>query len=442
MDAANCANVSDIAAALFEQCCGAQVCEGMVDEYPAPAEPVVLDMRPDRVRALCGAPIETSFMVQRLRRLGCQVTEGADEHETVKVVAPTNRPDLIREIDLVEEILRLWGEGDVEPTLPAARNHAGGLTVDQKRIRKIGQVLRASGLSETTTYNFADPDDLKRLGMTELGRGVPVKIMNPLVADQSEMRRDIMPGLLQSVAYNRAHGVNNVHLYEVGRVFFGHEKKSHPDEPTYVAGVLSGAWDDDQWNRKFRQLDFFDAKGVVENLLEALRITKVRFRPADAEAYPYLQPGCAAEVLAKGELLGWVGNIHPSSLQNFDIDAPVVGFELSVAALLRLAKNELPYQDVPTLPGVSIDLALVVDEDMPFEQVVQRIQSAGGKLLADVRLFDVYRDPVRVGMGKKSMAFSLTYRAADRTLTSQEVEKAHNKLVTKVMKSTGGEVRS
>ena len=442
VDGARCALVSDVAAALFEQCCGADVCEGMVDVYPAPFDAPQMDLRPDRVRALTGAPIEAEFMASRLERLGCTVTRGADEHAPMHVVAPTNRPDLTREIDLVEEVLRLWGEGDVEPTLPAARNHAGGLTVEQQRVRKIGQVLRASGLCETSTYNFADPRDLERLGMSEEGRGVPVKIMRPLVADQSQMRRDIIPGLLRSVAYNLDHGVQNVQLYEIGRVFFGHEHKSQPDEPSYVAGVMCGAWNDDQWNKKYVKLDFFDAKGVVENLLDALRITKVRFKAADPERYGWLQPGRAAEVIAQGELLGWVGNIHPSSLRNFDLDVPVVAFELSVKALLRLARRELPYKEVPTLPGVSIDLALVVDENMTCEQVVQRIQSAGGKLLSDVRLFDVYRDKVRVGEGKKSMAFSLTYRAADHTLTSEEVEKAHNKLVTKVMKSTGGEVRS
>ena len=442
VDGERCAEVSDIAAALFEQCCSADVCEGKVDVYPAPVPAPEMDLRPDRVRSLCGAPIETEFMASRLERLGCTVERGSDEHAAMHVVAPTNRPDLTREIDLVEEILRLWGEGDVEPTIPAARNHAGGLTVEQQRVRRIGQVLRASGLSETTTYNFADPEDLSRLGMSEVGRGVPVKIMRPLVADQSEMRRDMIPGLLRSVAYNIDHGVPNVHLYEIGRVFFGHEHKSQPDEPSYVAGVMCGAWDDDQWSRKYKALDFFDAKGVVESVLEALRITKVRFKPTDPEAYGWLQPGRGAEVIAQGGLLGWVGNIHPANLKNFDIDVPVVAFELSVKALLRLAQRELPYEDVPTLPGVSIDLALVVDEDMTFEQVTQRIKSAGGKLLADVRLFDVYRDPVRVGANKKSMAFSLTYRAADHTLTSEEVEKAHGKLVTKVMKSTGGEVRS
>jgi len=136
-----------------------------------------------------------------------------------------------------------------------------------------------------------------------------------------------------------------------------------------------------------------------------------------------------------------VGNIHPTSLANFGVDDPVVAFELSVDALQRLAKRQLPYQDVPTLPGVDVDLAIVVDEEVTCEMLEQRIASAGGKLLREVRLFDVYRDPIRVGLGKKSMAFALTYRADDHTLTSEEVEKVHGKLVTKVCKATGGEVR-
>ena len=440
VDAAACSRIADIAAALFEECCGAEVCTGKVDNYPAPVEPAHIHLRTQRVCALSGADIEPDFMAQRLRRLGCAVPPAEDGFD---VVAPTNRPDLTREVDLIEEILRLWGEDEVEATLPAARNHAGGLTVDQQRIRKIGATLRALGLSETQTYNFADARDLERLHMSEKGRGIPVQIINPLVADQSQMRRSMLPGLLRSVEYNISHGEKNIALYEIGRVFFGHEHKSQPDEPRFVCGVMSGAWDDDQWNRKYPKLNFFDAKGVVQELLKALRITKVRYKVADQEEYGWLQPGCAAEIYAHGgELIGWVGNIHPEVLQNFEVEQDVVAFELSVEALLRLAKRELPYQEVPTLPGVSVDLAIVVDEDVTAETVEQRIQSAGGKLLADVRLFDVFRDKQRVGEGKKSLAFSLTYRAADHTLTSDEVEKAHDRLVKKVMRAVNGEVRS
>ena len=439
VDGANCANVAEIAAALFEQCCGAEVCPGTVDVYPVAVPAPVIDFRPDRARMLCGADVPDEFMVTRLARLGCKVEPAGEGHLTV--TAPTNRPDLTREVDLIEEVCRLWGEGDITPTLPAAKNHAGGLTVEQRRVRLIGQTLRACGLSETSTYCFADPNDLVKLGITDEGRGIPVKIINPLVADQSQMRQFMLPGLVRSVAYNLDHGVPNVALYEIGRVFYGHENKSQPDEPSFVAGVMAGKRADDAWNQKFGEYDFFDAKGAVESLLDALRLTKVRFKVAEPEQYPWLQPGRAAEVLSQGEVIGWVGNIHPANLQKVGVDVPVVAFELSVEHLLRLAKKELPYVDVPTLPGVTHDLAIVVDEDVTYEQLVQRITSAGGKLLADVRLFDVYRDRVRVGEGKKSMAVSLTYRAADRTLTSEEVEKAHEKLVKKVLRATGGEVR-
>ena len=203
-----------IAAALFEQCCGATVVSGAIDVYPVPVEPRVIGLRPERACAISGVEIPTDFMVARLRRLGCTVAEEADG--TLSVTVPTNRPDLEREIDLIEEILRLWGMDRVPATIPAARNHIGGLTHDQRLVRRVGEILRACGLNETISYAFAAPGDLERTGMTEEGRGVPVKIMRPLVAEQSEMRRTLLPGLLTSVAYNEAHGSENVHLYEMG----------------------------------------------------------------------------------------------------------------------------------------------------------------------------------------------------------------------------------
>lgn len=440
VDAEGCARAAEVACALFAELAGAEVCPGIVDVYPGKEEAAVVSLRPERVRAVCGAPIENDFMEQRLVRLGCSVNRA--DGATWAVTCPTWRPDLTREADLIEEVLRLWGEGEVPPTIPAARNHAGGLTVEQRRQRNIGAVLRACGLSETTTYCFAAPDELSRLRITEVGRGIPVRIENPLVSEQCEMRRSLLPGLVRSVAYNLDHGVANVALYEMGRVFWGKEGRPQPDEPTFVAGVLAGHKAEDAWCEHFAEVDFFDAKGVVEELLSALNITKVRFRVVDETTHPWLQPGRAAEVLAQGEVVGWVGNLHPAALHAADIEVAVVAFEFSQAALLRLAADRLPYCDVPTLPGVTQDLAIVVDESVTYEQLAQRISSAGGKLLADLHLFDVYRDEDRVGAGRKSMAFSLTYRAADRTLTSEEVERAHQRLVEKVCRSTGGEVRS
>ena len=198
---------------------------------------------------------------------------------------------------------------------------------------------------------------------------------------------------------------------------------------------------DGAWNAPAVPFDFFDAKGVLENLARELALPKVRFRALSADEAPQLQPGRAAEMMANGAVVGWVGEVHPLVVDAFGAEPPVVAFELDVAALVRAARPARDYVDVPTFPAVTVDQAFVVAEDVPHEKMVQVMTSAGGKLLESVALFDVYRDAERVGAGKKSMAYSLVYRAPDRTLTSEEVERAHGKLVSKVEKATGAEIR-
>ena len=439
VDETGCVDVANVTCALIEELAGGEVAPGYVDVYPAPKAIDSITLRYRRVLDICGAPIERDFVVRSLTRLGCMVEEAGEDY---LVTPPSFRPDLPREIDLIEEVLRLWGMGRVEATIPAAKNHIGGLTREQQLTRKVGQILRACGLNETTTFGFAAPGDLEKIHMSADGRGVPVVLMNPLVAEQTEMRRSLLPGLLQSVAYNEAHGTTNVHLYEIGTLFRGRENASLPRETQSVAGVLTGSWTDQTWNNTVDKLRFFAGKGIVEELLEQLRLPKVRFRVAEGEGYDFLQPGRAAEVLSGGTVLGWVGEIHPEAREAMDIDQIVVAFELDLDKLIKGAHNQENYHEFSPFPAVQHDLAIVVPDEVTCEDLLQRITSAGGKLLESVRLFDVYRDPIRVGVGKKSMAFSLTYRSDDHTLTSDEVERAHGKIVTKLCKATGGEVRS
>ena len=439
VDETGCVDVANVTCALIEELAGGEVAPGYVDVYPAPKTIDSITLRYQRVLDICGAPIERDFVVRSLTRLGCTVEETGEDY---LVTPPSFRPDLPREIDLIEEILRLWGMGRVEATIPAAKNHIGGLTHEQQLTRKVGQILRACGLNETTTFGFAAPGDLEKIHMSADGRGVPVVLMNPLVAEQTEMRRSLLPGLLQSVAYNEAHGTTNVHLYEIGTLFHGRENASLPRETQSVAGVLTGSWTDQTWNNTVDKLRFFAGKGIVEELLEQLRVPKVRFRVAEGEGYDFLQPGRAAEVLSGGTVLGWVGEIHPEAREAMNIDQIVVAFELDLDKLIKGAHNQENYHEFSPFPAVQHDLAIVVPDEVTCEDLLQRITSAGGKLLESVRLFDVYRDPIRVGVGKKSMAFSLTYRSDDHTLTSDEVERAHGKIVTKLCKATGGEVRS
>ena len=413
---------------------------GIVDVWPRVTPAPQLQFRIPRFNAMMGSDIPRDFIVDILGRLGCKVSDGETE-DVLAVEAPTFRPDLEREIDLYEEVLRLWGMDRIASSLPGGPGRVGTRTEEERKRDVVNDTLRASGLNETMTYSFAQPDDLERLRMSAEGLGDPVELINPMNADQSVLRRSIIPGLLRSVAHNQAHGVKNIQLYEIGETFHAAEGRQLPKERTRVAGVLVGAMGDPAWNVSPQPFDFFDGKGVIESLVRELAIPKVRFKALSADEAPHLQPGRAAQVLSGGTVLGWLGEIHPLAVDAFEAHGPVVAFELELSALLKSSEPARPYVDVPTYPAVSLDVAFVVNEDVTDERMMQCMSSAGGKLLGGVQLFDVYRDDERVGVGKKSMAYALTWRSADKTLTSEEAEKAHQKLVKKVCGATGAEVR-
>lgn len=441
---------SDASAALIAAVSGGTVRPGIVDVWEQKTEPIMLDFRIPRFNAMMGAEIDRDYIISTLTRLGCAVTV-ADEAESVAascaegellhVLAPTFRPDLEREIDLYEEVLRLYGMDRIEPTLPGGAGRIGKRTVAEQKIQKINDTLRAAGLNETVTYSFAEPGDLDKLRMDKEGLGMPVELLNPLNAEQSIMRQSIIPGLLHSLAYNQNHGVKNVQLYETGRVFFAAEGKKKPKEKECVAAVLAGAMGDPAWNNTPAAFDFFDGKGIIESLLHELATPKVRFKALSAEEAPHLQPGRAAQVLSGGTVLGWVGEIHPLAADAFEATAPVVAFELDLDALVKTSQPARDYVDVPLFPAVTMDIALVVDEDVTNEKLMQVMRSAGGKLLSSIQLFDVYRDEERLGAGKKSMAYALEYRSPDKTLTAEEVNKQHERLIKKTCGATGAEVR-
>lgn len=442
--------LSDASAALIAAVSGGTVRPGIVDVWEQKTEPIMLGFRIPRFNAMMGAEIDRDYIISTLTRLGCAVTV-ADEAESVAascaegellhVLAPTFRPDLEREIDLYEEVLRLYGMDRIEPTLPGGAGRIGKRTVAEQKIQKINDTLRAAGLNETVTYSFAEPGDLDKLRMDKEGLGMPVELLNPLNAEQSIMRQSIIPGLLHSLAYNQNHGVKNVQLYETGRVFFAAEGKKKPKEKERVAAVLAGAMGDPAWNNTPAAFDFFDGKGIIESLLHELATPKVRFKALSAEEAPHLQPGRAAQVLSGGTVLGWVGEIHPLAADAFEATAPVVAFELDLDALVKTSQPARDYVDVPLFPAVTMDIALVVDEDVTNEKLMQVMRSAGGKLLSSIQLFDVYRDEERLGAGKKSMAYALEYRSPDKTLTAEEVNKQHERLIKKTCGATGAEVR-
>jgi phenylalanyl-tRNA synthetase beta chain len=435
VDRTGCVDAADRAADLMVELAGGVVDTGVVDVFELPLSQRRLTLRMHRLAQVLGVEIDAEHVTGILLRLGCAVEAHADR---VEVTVPTYRPDLEREIDLIEEVLRIHGMERVEATLPAGRGRVGALTREQKWRERIGVTLRAAGLNETMTYAFTDAGDLQKLDMPLAEDELQVELLNPMSAEQSVLRRTLLAGLLRSVSYNQRRGVADVHLYESGSVYWTAVGRKQPKEREVVAGALTGSWMRASWNEPARPLDFFDGKGILETLMRDLGVTRFKVRSTDKG---WLQPGRAAEVLLGGEVVGWLGEVHPTVLRRFECEGPVVAFELDLGRLVRAANDGRTVVEPPRFPAVELDVALVVDEEVTAERVAQAIMSAGGKLLEGARLFDVYRGK-GVDPGKKSMAFALTYRVADRTLTAEEVDAAHERLVRKVLAATGGALRT
>ncbi|MBN2839489.1 MAG: phenylalanine--tRNA ligase subunit beta [Coriobacteriia bacterium] len=437
------ARASARAAALIAEVAGGTVAPGVVDAYPGERPLLHLALRTERVNALLGTELSTARIVELLVPLGMDVSV---EGDTLDVVVPSFRPDLEREVDLIEEVARLHGLENIPSTRPGGRGRIGGRTSAQRFSASLGAALRAAGLDEHIGYSFGDAKDLDRLGWELASDEMLVELINPMSEDQSVMRWTLLPSLLRALSHNQRRGVADVHLYEMGTAFITADGRKQPKERLMVAGVLAGSWVRPGWNDPAPALGFFDAKGVLERVFESLHVERWSVRSA---ARPWLQAGRTAEVIVGGDVVGWLAEVDPGVLEAFDATGPVAAFELSVPALVKAAsRTKLAFSDIPRFPAVALDLALVVPEDVTADRVAAALRSAGGQLLESVRLFDVYRDAEstpeekrRLPEGTKSLAFSLTYRAADRTLSDDDVRPVHEKLVRKACGAVGAEVR-
>jgi len=396
------------------------------------------------VNAVLGTGISAERMAGIISSIGMSFTSHA---EAFDVVVPSFRPDIEREIDLIEEIARLYGLENIGSTLPGGRERVGGRTLRQRLVSNVGSLMRSAGLDEHIGYSFGDRADLGRLGWTLSDDELLVDLINPMSEEQAVMRWTLAPSLLRAVSRNQRHGVPDVHLYELGTTFVAADGAKQPRESQRLGGVLTGSWVRQGWSEPSVTLGFFDGKGVLESLFDALHVSDWSVR---SETFAWLQPGRSAEVLCGREVIGCLGEVDEAVLDAYDATGPVVIFELDVDGIERAAASAaIAYRDIPRFPGVTLDLALVVDEGIEAEKLRVQIESADGALLESVRLFDVFRDPPgidpdarRLPVGRKSLAFSLVYRAADRTLTDADVRPVQKKLVRRVCAATGAELRS
>ena len=416
------------AAGLIAAWSGGSVLAGEIDVGEAPRRRTA-SVRPSRASVLLGYELTDTMVSDALARLRLQATIGDDD---VTVEVPGFRVDLVREADLIEEVGRVIGYERVPAPVRGAPQ-AGGLRRDQRVRRRIRDLLASAGLYEISSSSFVSATDLE---LFEDARRHGVRIANPISEREDLLRTSLLPGLLDAARRNVAQRAGPVRLFEIGSTFLAGEPD--PEETQRVAALLTGPASD-RWPREDRELDFLDAKGALEHLLSGLGIepwslSELTFAP--------FHPGRSTEViLPERPPAGELAELHPSVAERLDLPGRVAVFELRVADLVAAASEEVAFRPVSRFPPIRRDLAFSVGRDVPAEAVRAGLVDAGGQLLDRAVLFDVYEgDPLPEDA--KSLAFSLEFRAPDRTLTDEEADRLVAAIAERLARDLGAELRS
>ena len=426
-----------LAARLMVELCGARLVGETLDVYPTPVETPVVTLRPERVTRLLGTEVPVRAILAILGRLGFDVAaEGSREAaESLDVSVPTWRfADVQREVDLVEEVGRIHGLDRIPATLPARRNAIGRLTRAQRLRRRLEDALRDRGLTEAVSYAFTSPDKLARLRLPPDA----TRLANPISEEQSLMRPLILPGLLDAARHNAAHGRPGARLFESAHAYppsRSVDGVTPVPERHHLAALLTGP-PEAGWRTPAPPLDFYAGKALLAALLDAAPVA-VRFEPGER---PFLHPGRSASVVSQdGRELGWLGEVHPAILGDWDLDAGVA-FEVDADTLAELAPDAIAYREAGRFPPAVDDLAIAVPEDVPNAEVEGLIRAAGGDLVERVDLFDVYRGE-QLRRGHKSLAYRLQFRSPERTLTDEDLRSLRDEIEAAVQR-IGGRVRA
>jgi phenylalanyl-tRNA synthetase beta chain len=417
---------------------GGKVVGDVVDAYPGTRGPATISVRLPRVRMLTGVALSAATCRDALERLGFDV-EGAggqgDASDGFEVTPPSARGDVTREVDVIEEILRVVGYEQVSSTLPALRQAPGLRPRDRGDTARVA--LAAAGASEAITYAFQSTARCLALGIAATDRRAqPIALRNPMTTDQSVMRTSLLPNLLAAVARNQSHGRPDVSLFEVGSVFLRRgegmtERPMHElaDEPLGAAGVLAG--------RRPAQIGFgtpwdvFDAKALAFVAIRAVA-GDVPLRVRATGSVAYLHPGVAGEIAHGSSVIGWFGEVHPDIRRRLGVDGAVFAFDLDLTRLPLAAPAQM--QAIPRFPASTRDVSLLLAAELPAARVAEVIDQVGEPLVHRIRLLEDYRD-AKLGDGRKSMLWSIEYRSPERTLTDVEVDRAHEAIVGRLIEN-------
>lgn len=419
-------NAANRAAQLIRELGGGRVVEGALDVASLVFKMGPIRMSVRKVNQVLGIEISSKQMRSYLEDLDLEVREEGDD--ILIVTPPSFRRDLEREIDLAEEIARMDGYEKIPVTLPKGSSFSEMKNRDRLFERRASEILIHHGYHEVVTYSFTSASCLDSISLSpDDPRRRPLRILNPLTEDFSIMRTSLVPGLLETARYNLSWKNSNLKLFELKRVFFPQEGEKLPREPRFLAGLVMGFDSEPHWASSPRQVDFHDVKGCIEDLFEALQIKGVKF--IKTEDVPYLHPGRSARVLLEKEVLGVLGEVHPEVRNHYEIQSKAYLFELDFEQIIRWAREEKRLKPLPKFPAVYRDLSLVVDEELEAGKLGEAIWAFQESFIDEVNLFDVYRG-APIPAGKKGLSYRIRYQALDRTLTDEEVNQSHERVIS------------
>lgn len=426
----------DRAAAMIAELSGGCVAAGAIDVYPDPVGPRTVSVSCARVAQVLGISISRDQIRRILESLEFSVTDLTDD--ALSVVIPQFRVDIEREIDLIEEVARLYGYDNIPGTMPQVESFVEKPSQRQQLERAIRDVLVSQGLSEVITYSFINPTCYEKVLFPDCDpRRACINVLNPLSEDQSVMRTSLLPGLLEVASRNTSFRTLDLHVYEVGRVYLPSEKEL-PDEPLYVGGILSGLLTPDSWCSGKEQTDFYDVKGVLENVFDRLGVCGITFEKRDIE--PYYHPGKACSLVHGQNRIGSFGELHPTIQENYSLERPAYYFELNCDILASTVTDKRSVVPPPRFPDVSRDIAMLVPEELATGSIIDSIADSRIKEIERVDVFDVYTGST-IPAGHKSVAVRVRYRAHDRTLTDEEVSRYHQRVIDNLLKKINVSIR-
>lgn len=416
---------------------GGVVAKGVLEaRAPGRRARAAIRLRPTRVNALLGTTLKVSEMERPLRALGASVSGRGPQVR--RVVPPTHRFDLQTEVDLVEEIARLVGYDAVPASAPAIRASGAGLGPIHDVEQRLRGRLAGAGFDETITIAMVSADENRDFpGLPEVMGGAVV-LANPLSLETAELRRSLLPGLVRAYVENRRQGAPHVAGYALGRVFSREADRYH--EVQTLALLLAGAWAPPWLGGEARPCDFFDLKGALEAVFTELHIDDVRWTPLGPGEAGYLHPGKGARIEVGGVVCGYAGALHPNLVAVRGIDGEPWVAELDLMRVVQYSPGRVIFRPLPRFPAVSRDIAVLVDEQFPAQRVLDAVREATEPLVEEVRVFDHYTGSP-IPKGKKSLAYSIAYRASNRTLTDDEVNATHDRLVARLVTQLPLEVR-